>query len=106
MPFRAANSEPRAASREQRVARSEPRPHDVPSPMPTLIGLPYDASSSFLRGAAEGPPLVREALFSRGANNWSERLVDSIGSHVLRDAGDVALPADATAREVIEESIR
>src|SRR5262245_53661640 len=31
---------------------------------PTLIGIPYDASSSFLRGSAGAPPLVREALFS------------------------------------------
>jgi agmatinase len=71
----------------------------------TLIGVPYDASSSFLHGAAGGPPLVRQALRSSSANNWSETLVDAIGPEALRDAGDLALPPTAEARSLIERAI-
>ena len=71
-----------------------------------LIGVPYDASSSFLRGAADAPPLVREALYSTAGNRWSEQLVESISAEALRDAGDLALPPDGSARVVIEESFR
>jgi arginase len=43
------------------------------SPSPRLIGLPYDASSSFLRGPAEAPPLIRAALHSSHWNSWAEQ---------------------------------
>jgi arginase len=59
---------------------------------PRLIGLPYDAKSSFLRGPAEAPPLIRAALGSPAGNSFSERLQDVRG---LSDAGDLAL-ADVT----------
>jgi arginase len=72
----------------------------------TLIGVPYDASSSFLRGAAGAPPLVRQALFSPAANNWSELLVESIGSKMLDDGGDLLLPPNEEARGLIEAAIR
>jgi arginase len=70
-----------------------------------LIGVPYDASSSFLRGAADAPPIVRQALYSSGGNNWSESLVESIGAEALRDAGDIVLPANSDARGLIEHAI-
>lgn len=72
---------------------------------PTLIGLPYDASSSFLRGAAAAPPVIREALHSTGGNPWAERMVKSVGAEVLIDAGDLALPPTADARPMIEDAI-
>ena len=40
---------------------------------PRLIGLPYDASSSFLQGAAEAPPLIRAALHSPAWNSLGPR---------------------------------
>lgn len=71
---------------------------------PRLIGLPYDASSSFLRGPAEAPPVIREALRSAHWNTWAENGVDIAAG--LTDAGDVALPADPpAARGRIEEAI-
>jgi agmatinase len=72
---------------------------------PALIGLPYDASSSFLRGAALGPPAIREALASTAGNPWAERLVATATSEVLDDLGDLALPATAEARPLIEKAI-
>ncbi len=58
---------------------------------PVLLGIPYDASSSFLRGAAEGPPLIRTALRSPAGNTWSEGLVDVCGPGGLEDAGDMVV---------------
>jgi agmatinase len=72
----------------------------------TLIGVPYDASSSFLSGAAAAPPLVRDALFSPAGNSWSEQLVDVLGVDGLRDAGDLVLPPTEEARAIIEGAIR
>ncbi len=74
---------------------------------PRLLGLPWDGSSSFLRGPAEAPPLIRAALRSPGGNLWSEDLRD-LGAGPLEDGGDVPL-ADARdaaqARERIESAV-
>ena len=74
---------------------------------PTLIGLPYDASSSFQRGPADAPPVIRDALWSPSANTWTELGVDIGAEGVITDAGDLELggcsPADA--RRTIERGI-
>ncbi|QQS48425.1 MAG: agmatinase [Acidobacteriota bacterium] len=69
-----------------------------------LLGIPYDEDSSFLRGAAEAPPLIRQALFSPASNLSSESGID-IGSAPVRDEGDLeTLPGEAM-RSRITESI-
>lgn len=73
--------------------------------MPTLIGVPYDASSSFLRGAAAAPPAIRAALRSSAANLWTEDLRDLSLPDEFTDAGDLDLPADSSARAIIEAQI-
>lgn len=75
-------------------------------PRLTLIGLPYDADSSFLRGAAGAPRVIREALASPASNAWSEALLEVVTDDVLGDAGDLALPPDGEARGLIEQGIR
>ena len=77
----------------------------MPSLPPRLIGLPYDASSSFLRGAAEAPPLIRQALQSTSWNTWCEQFRDLTGPGGLSDAGDLALPATPEARALIEAGV-
>jgi agmatinase len=57
-----------------------------------LIGIPHDENSSFMRGAAEAPPLIREALHSDATNLWSEQGIDLGSTNVLHDAGDLDLP--------------
>ena len=70
---------------------------------PQLVGVPYDASSSFLRGSAQGPPLIREALRSLAGNSFTERGADLTQ---LADAGDLAISEDpASARAQIEAGI-
>jgi agmatinase len=54
-----------------------------------------------MRGAAEAPPLIREALFSPAANLWSETGVDLGRDGVLLDCGDVF----PTSPVSIEESV-
>jgi agmatinase len=73
---------------------------------PTLIGIPWDVHSSFMRGAAAAPPLVRRALFSPASNMWSEFRVDLGAPGRLADAGDISLPDSADAVALIEGAVR
>jgi agmatinase len=70
-------------------------------PGPQLLGLPYDASSSFQRGSAAGPPLIRQALHSPAGNSFTELGADW---SQLADAGDLAMPADPAAARVAIQS--
>lgn len=53
-----------------------------------LVGFASDEHSSFLRGAAEAPPLIRQALWSDATNLWTEDGADLGAEGVLFDAGD------------------
>jgi arginase family enzyme len=70
-----------------------------------LVGLPYDASSSYLRGPAEAPPLIRAALHSPHWNRWTEQRQDLSAPGALTDAGDLPLSPTAEVREEIEAGI-
>jgi arginase len=71
--------------------------------LPTLVGAPYDASSSFRRGAAAAPRLIREAIGSPAGNGFTEGGADL---SKLADAGDLALSVDpAAARAEIQAGI-
>ncbi len=74
-------------------------------PIPTLLGLPYDASSSYLRGTAGAPLVIREALHSPSANSWTEDLRDLTSPDMLADAGDLPLPPHDGARALIEAGV-
>lgn len=72
----------------------------------TLLGVPWDGSSSFQRGAADAPAAIRRALASPSSNSFNERGDDLSDPAILDDAGDIDLPADpAAARAAIEERI-
>lgn len=53
-----------------------------------LLGIPYDASSSFQRGTAGAPVMIREALWSEAGNAWSEAGID-LKAGGLEDEGDL-----------------
>lgn len=72
---------------------------------PRLIGLPYDASSSYLRGAAEAPAPIREALWSPQGNPWTEMGEDISAVDGLSDHGDLDLADAASARAAIEAGV-
>ncbi|HWY55497.1 MAG TPA: agmatinase [Terriglobales bacterium] len=60
---------------------------------PVLLGIPFDANSSYVRGAAGAPPLIREAFRSESSNSFSESGVELSAENLL-DAGDLELPPD------------
>jgi agmatinase len=73
---------------------------------PALIGVPYDASSSFLRGAAGGPRAIREALASPAGNPYTEALVRVVPGETVDDLGDLTLSPGPDTRAIIEDAIR
>jgi arginase len=74
-------------------------------PTPRLIGLPYDASSSFRSGAAEAPWFIRRELRSPAGNGCTEDFHDLAVPGAFTDAGDLSLPATPEARTLIESGI-
>jgi len=62
--------------------------HDTVS----LLGVPFDANSSFLRGPAQAPKLIRQALHSDSTNLWTEDGRDLGLAGSFHDAGDLELP--------------
>jgi arginase len=67
-----------------------------------MLGIPLDENSSFLRGAAQAPPLIREALFSYSANLFTESGVDLGRSANWLDVGDLAFTDSPAAFVDIE----
>ena len=75
------------------------------TPRLVLVGLPWDASSSFLRGAAAAPTAIRQALWSPSTNASTE-LGIPIGPDSIDDAGDIPLGPEAHgARDAIEAAL-
>jgi|SRR5579872_499244 len=74
------------------------------SGLPTLVGIPFDGQSSYLRGAAEAPSKIREALGCDASNKWTELGVDLGSSGSYADAGDLVF-SDKDAFEVIEAGV-
>ena len=58
--------------------------------VPTLLGIPFDGCSSYLRGAGDAPQKIREALRCDASNSWSELGVDLGMAGAYEDAGDLA----------------
>lgn len=60
-----------------------------------LVGFPVDHNSSHMRGAAQAPPLIREALYSDATNRWSEGGVDLGAGDIFTDLGDLEIKSSA-----------
>jgi arginase len=69
------------------------------------VGIPLDENSSFLRGAAQAPACIREALKSESANNFSESGLD-LHHAKWTDAGDITLSGMPAAFDEISGAIR
>jgi arginase family enzyme len=61
-----------------------------PSRTISLIGIPYDANSTYLRGPAEAPQRIREALYCNSSNLWTEDGIDLGQPGTFHDAGDLS----------------
>ncbi len=76
----------------------------APSPRLALVGFRSDENSSFLRGAAEAPPLIRSALASDSSNSWCENGIELTGA-TFHDAGDFAAPPGGAMQTTIEAAV-
>lgn len=77
-------------------------------PRVALLGVCYDGSSSYMRGTAGAPPVIREALWSEAGNPWTELGID-LSAAALDDEGDVTLAAEedpAQVRRAIEAAVK
>jgi arginase len=70
---------------------------------PTLIGIPFDGQSSYLRGAGDAPGKIRAAMQCDASNRWTELGVDLGVSDIYEDAGDLSF-TEQEAFATIESS--
>jgi arginase len=68
----------------------------------TLVGIPTDRNSSYLRGPAKAPPLIRAALWSSAGNSFTESGLDLRADGVMADGGDVAVTESDADVEAID----
>ena len=75
--------------------------------IPALLGIPFDGQSSYLRGAAEAPAKIREALGCDASNQWTETGVDLGVKGSYGDSGDLAFAgaSDDDAFAAIEPGV-
>jgi agmatinase len=71
----------------------------------SLLGVPWDDHSSFLRGPALAPAAIREALQSPSSNPGTESGLDLGNEPRLDDAGDLEIPSGPSAVEAIEGGV-
>src|SRR6201997_3819370 len=76
----------------------------LPWGAPTLLGIPFDANSSYKRGASAAPPLIRDALTSHASNTWTELGVDVGAEDAYMDAGDLRF-MDGDPFPAIEQAV-
>jgi agmatinase len=62
--------------------------------IPVLLGVPFDGESSYLRGAADAPPKIREALACDASNQSTETGVDLGEDGIYEDAGDLEFSSE------------
>ena len=68
----------------------------------SLLGIPNDDNSSFMKGPAEAPELIRRELYSDAYSIWSETGVDLGLAGRLTDHGDIAFDGSSDPWELIE----
>lgn len=71
----------------------------------SLLGVPHDGNSSFLRGAAEAPALIRRELWNDAYSLWSETGVDLGAPGRILDQGDIVFEEAADPWEIIEARV-
>jgi arginase len=73
-------------------------------PRLALVGFRSDENSSFLRGAAEAPPLIRSAFASESSNAWTEAGIELTDADFF-DAGDFGGAEGPAMQATIEGAI-
>jgi len=80
---------------------------------PVLLGIPFDANSSWLRGAAGAPPIIRVAFHSDSGNLTTETGLDLDTPGAYCDAGDLKFifaepfaAIEAKVGELLDDGLR
>jgi agmatinase len=71
----------------------------------SLIGIPHDDNSSFLKGPAEAPPLIRRELNSDCYSSWTETGIDLWAGGRLVDHGDIRFDSGTDPWDRVTESV-
>ena len=74
------------------------------SPLITVLGIPVDENSSYLKGCSQGPQAIRDAFHSPSSNYCAEDGTDLSNHPLLTDAGDLEVANDISALKRIESS--
>ncbi len=78
----------------------------MPNSQISVIGFPLDENSSFMKGPAKAPDVIRKNLDSYSINLCAENGVDFRDNPCWDDVGNVELSSGAEAMDQIENSIR
>jgi len=70
-----------------------------------VLGIPFDENSSFLRGTARAPGVIREALHSESCNLFAENGLDLGLSSDWKDIGNMHAGEKVHAFEQIENAV-
>ncbi len=68
----------------------------------SLLGIPHDENSSFMKGATEAPALIRRELNSDAYSIWSETGVDLGAAGTITDHGDIRFDGGGDPWDLIE----
>jgi len=71
----------------------------------SLLGIPHDDNSSFLKGPAEAPPLIRRELQSDCYSSWTETGIDLGANGRLVDHGDIRFDTATDPWDLVTESV-
>jgi len=73
--------------------------------MISIVGIPTDKHSSFLRGASEAPPAIMKEFHSEAGNRFSENGLDLGKNGLWKDVGSLDLTDRDNEFEIIKNSI-
>lgn len=73
--------------------------------MVSIIGIPIDENSTYLKGPAKAPPLIMDAFHSDASNMFAENGVNCDDVDRIRDIGILQLPAGKLAMDSIRKTI-
>jgi arginase len=71
----------------------------------SLLGIPNDDNSSYMKGASEAPALIRRELRSDAYSIWSETGFDLSVAGRLMDYGDIQFDSVSDPWELIELNV-
>ena len=76
------------------------------------MGLPFDENSSFMRGPADAPPVIKAEVFSAAHNLWSEAGLDltdrfhDVGSVSVGEGEDMFTSVESAVAALLEKNYR